>query len=185
MTDKKIVEVPKEVVDETMEVSYTKAKKLLKEAKRREKGAYVMSEAQKKNVARLVEANKKRKEERDRLKEKTVNTKVEEAKEVVEQKKEKTIKMVVKPKTIKKKPKPIIIEQSETEDDEEEDDEPQPQVIIMKKKKNPPPKKPVSPKEEKVKKQVELVQQIDNVLQRRNDPYDGVRNQLRNMFRIA
>lgn len=182
MTDKKIVEVPKEVVDETMEVSYTKAKKLLKEAKRREKGAYVMSEAQKANVARLVEANKKRKEERDKLKEKVIETKIDEAKEVVEKKKEKTVKMVVKPKTIKKKPKPIIIEQSETEDDEEEEEEPQ--VIIMKKKKNPPPKKPVSPKEEKVKKQVELVQQIDNVLQRR-DPYDGVRNQLRNMFRIA
>ncbi len=173
MAEKNTVEVPKEVVDESMEVSYTKAKKLLKEAKRREKGPYIMSEAQKANVARLVEANKKRKEERDKQKEKVIDKKVEEAEEVVEEKRAKTIKMVVKPKTIKKKPKPIVIEETDSEEEQE--------VIVVKKKKNPPPKKAPSP--EKVKKQVELVQQIDNVLQRR-DPYEAQRNQLRSMFRL-
>jgi len=167
------ITIPKEVIQEK-EISYTQAKKLMKEAKRKEKGPYQMSDKQKANIERLVALNKQKREAK--IQEQTKKT--EEVKQAMEAK---TVKVAVKPKRVVKK-KPIVIEESESEESEEE----VPQVVIVKKKRVPKVEKVVEAphkEEEEIKKKVEMVQQIDNVLKRR-DPNEALRNMIRgSLFR--
>ena len=164
------IEVPKEVVEEKpIEVSFSQAKKLMKEAKRKEKGPYQMSVKQKANLQKLLEANKARREGKKKQTEEKIEAKQEEAKKVVEEKKASTVKVKVMPKKVRK-PKQVVVEES-TDDDTEDDSEPE--VVVMKKKK-PPVKK-------EVEKKIAMVNKIDSVLSRR-DPNEQLRKLVRGLF---
>ncbi len=120
-------------------VSYSQAKKLAKKE---------MSEKQSEHVKKMVEANRKRWEEKKQAKEQALQEEVKKQVEQVEQaKKNKDVQeVVVLPKRVYKR-KPKIIEESEEESEEE--------IIEVK------PKKHIIKEAER---HIEAIQKIDNVL---------------------
>ena len=159
------ITLPKEVV-ETKEISYHKAKLLMKEAKEREKGKYILSEKQKANLDRLLAINK----ERRANKKKAIEEEKQKADDKAEQVKQSTITVKVKPKkTIKKT---VVVEESEEEEDDTSVEE-SPKKIMRKKK---------EPKEEAIQKKIDIVHRIDNIINPRRSQYDMMREVMKSHF---
>lgn len=163
-TGEKQITLPKEVV-ETKEVSYHKAKQLMKEAKEREKGKYVLSEKQKANLEKLLAFNKERRANKTRA----IEQEKKKADDKAEQVRQSTITVKIKPrKTIKK----TVVVESEEEDDEESVEE-QPKKVMRKKR---------EPKEEVIQKKIDIVNRIDNIINQRRSQYDMMRDIMKQHF---
>lgn len=143
--------IPKEANDEVpIEMSYNKAKQLMKQLKPKRE----MSEKQKEHVQKLVESNRKKAEEQRKAK--------EDLKRQEEEVKRKTsTKIIVQPKRTypPRKPKnPVEIQVEEDDDIEEvEEEEEEEEVVPIVK------KKPVKPKKKKV---VDSDSDDDDVIQK-------------------
>lgn len=154
-----VLAVPKETVQrKPTTVSYTEAKKMVKKP---------MSEAQSAHVAKMVEANRAKWEEKRKAKEDAQKAQTEAMRKQIEE--DEVEEVVVLPKRVypprkkkveeddvkPKKKKIIYVEESEEEESEEEE-------VIVKKK--PPVKKVI----EKAHETAEAIKKIDSVLQNTN-----------------
>ena len=175
-----VIEIPPEILMQEgagIRISHAQAKQLL----RMTKPKYPRTEAQIENTKRLVEANKKRFEEKKLAKEAQLQQEIEQVKEVSTKHREKkakekenNIKITVLPKkqmsapeAPKKKEKVVVVEESSSESEEDEiesSSESEEEVVVVKK------KQPAKKSTKAIKEKVRLIQQIDRVIQPQVQP---------------